>query len=240
MLIDLVSQSNYSSYNISIANLLGLDVAVYLNVILDINNKAIKKKKITDSFFVLNREYIKQITTLEIENQKEIDKKLISLGILEKGDKTNTVKLNISNITAILMSDNESLLSDISKIVKNKKSVKTKKEKEIDFLKEFITATNPELRDAYSDWIESVYAKQGWMSKRSVTTGQEIIDANSNRNLDIALAIINIAAVNGYRDMEWAVSKYNSNYSLNYKTDLGNENIKSASNSQIKLTGEVF
>lgn len=240
MLLDLVSQSNYFSYNVSIANLLGLDIAVYLNLILDINSKAIKKKKISDCFFTVDRDYIKNITTIDVDKQEEIDKKLIKLGILEIDTKnSNIIKLNLSNLTSIVMSSDENLVSDITKIIKKKETKKTKKESQIDYLKSFINTDNPELRDAYSDWIESVIAKQNWMSKRSVISGQAVVDRESNRNLDIALAIINIGAINGYRDMEWAVSKYKDNYNISYKTSFNSENIKSAK-TDINFTGEVF
>ena len=79
-----------------------------------------------------------------------------------------------------------------------------------------ITTTNEELREAYSEWIDTVYTKQGWMSKKSVVLAQQMIDNFSNHNLDIALKIIDIATVNGYRDMEWAITNYKKNYHVNY------------------------
>ena len=240
MLLDLISQTNYSSYNITIANMFGLEIAVYLNVILDINSKAIKKKKISNSYFTVDREYIKQITTIDEDKQKEIDKKLIKLGIIENTDKNNMISLNISVLTSMIMAEDEKLVSDISKIVRSRSSTKTKKEYEMLALKDYVKTNNEELKNAYYDWIESVFAKQGWMSKKSITQGQELVDNFSNHNLDIALTILEIASISGYRDINWAINRYKDNYNILYKTDLTQENIKSAKDSSINFTGDVF
>jgi hypothetical protein len=55
------------------------------------------------------------------------------------------------------------------------------------------------------------------MSKKSVTSAQTLIDEFSNHDLDIALKVIEIASINGYRDMSWAINSYKQNYKLNYK-----------------------
>ena len=33
----------------------------------------------------------------------------------------------------------------------------------------------------------------------------------------MALKVVEIAAINGYRDMEWAINSYKQNYSVKYK-----------------------
>ena len=71
-----------------------------------------------------------------------------------------------------------------------------------------------ELIEAYSDWIDAVYAKQGWMSKKAVTLGQSVVDNFSKRDLDVALAVISIAAMHGYVDMQWAINKYLEQYKV--------------------------
>ena len=70
------------------------------------------------------------------------------------------------------MSENETLVSDIQKVTTatTKTKKKTKAEAIKDEMKSFVIATNQELREAYFDWIDSVFAKQGWMSKKSVVS----------------------------------------------------------------------
>ena len=48
MLIELLSFSNYGSYNVKLANVLGLETAVYLSEIMNINERALRKNKLDD------------------------------------------------------------------------------------------------------------------------------------------------------------------------------------------------
>ena len=65
MLIELLSTSNYVSYNIKLAELLGLHPAIYISELMNINDKAIKKDKLEDDYFTLVRSYITARTTLD-------------------------------------------------------------------------------------------------------------------------------------------------------------------------------
>lgn len=218
MLIDLLSTSNYVSYNVKIAEVLGLHTAVYLSEIMNINDKAIHKNKLSGNYFSVDRSYLQSRTTLTVEEQLTIEDSLLKIGVLEKQSGENNISLNIQVITSILASSDESLIKDIAKIVKSKSVPKrTKAEVICDELKQNIVTTNLELREAYADWIDSVYAKEGWMSKKAVVSAQGVVDQFSNYDLDIALQVINIAAVNGYRDMTWAINSYKKDFNVNYK-----------------------
>lgn len=177
MLIDLISQTNYNSYNVSLAKIIGLHPAIYVNTLLSINSKAINKQKLTnDEYFCVDRNYVQSVTTFDIEEQIQIETLLINLGILKKQEteESNALFLDVSMLTSIMMSENESLVSDIQKVTAatSKTKRKTKSDAIKDEMKSFVTATNQELREAYFDWIDSVYAKQGWMSKKSVLSAQ--------------------------------------------------------------------
>lgn len=218
MLIDLISKSNYGQYNVSIANLLGLETAIYLDLLLDINSKAIRKNKVDDNYFWVDRKYITSRTTLDESKQRAIEKILADVGVLSvNAEDRDSFNINISALYTIVGSDDTDVIADIKKIIKKKSNKKTKDEAIIDNLKGGIVTPNIELRNAYCDWIDSVFAKQGWMSKKSVTAAQTVVDEFSNHNLDIALKIVEIASINGYRDMEWAINSYKQNYSVKYK-----------------------
>ena len=58
MLLDLLSLDNYVSYNIKVAEILGLHAAIYLSELMNINDKAIRKSKTKDNFFTVDRKYI--------------------------------------------------------------------------------------------------------------------------------------------------------------------------------------
>ena len=180
MLIELLSTSNYVSFNIKLAELLGLHTAIYVSELMNINDKAIRKDKISDSSFSLDREYVKKRTTLQIEEQLEIEDQLIKLGVVEKPtDDENCVTLHLNILTTIMMDPDEELIGKIKKLSSSKGNSKgkaTKADAIRQNLKTNILSTNVELIEAYSDWIDAVYAKEGWMSKKAVMLGQQIVD----------------------------------------------------------------
>lgn len=235
MLIDLLSMSNYVSYNVKLANILGLNTAIYISELLNIKDKAMHKNKVRGEYFTVDRKYIQERTTLDEAAQLALEENLLSLGILEKiKGNDNDLSLNVTALTSILMSQDEKLLKDISKIVKAKSSPKRTKSQVIrDNLKENIVTTNEELREAYSEWVDSVYAKDGWMSKKAVVSAQAIVDEFSQHDLDIALKVVGIAAINGYRDMSWAVNTYKKDYNIQY-------HIKPVQTSPVELSSDKF
>ena len=123
MLIELLSMSNYVYFNVKLAEILGLHTAIYLGQIMDINEKAIRKNKVNEYFFTIDREYITKRTTIPEKEQKEIENNLIKIGILERSDKdSNTLLLNLTVLTSILMSPDEDLLKNVEDLAKPKKS----------------------------------------------------------------------------------------------------------------------
>lgn len=239
MLIDLISQANYNSYNISLASVIGLHPAIYVNTLLSINYKAINKQKLTQNeYFCVDRNYIKSVTTFEIQEQESIEKLLIELGILKKQESSdsNSLYLDVSVLTSIMMNENETLISDIKKLSAKKSKIKTKADIIKLELQSYVDTVNPELREAYYDWIDAVYAKQGWMSKKSVVAAQKVVDEFANHNLDVALKVIEIASISGYRDMSWAVNTYKSNYSVQYRVPQNHL----SHNSSVGISSEEF
>lgn len=216
MLIELLSSSNYVNFNVKLAQILGLKPAIYLSQIMDINEKAIRKNKVDNNYFTIDRKYIENRTTLTRDEQVGIEKDLLDIGILEKNvEKRNTICLNISTLTSIMMTPDEDLLKDISSLSKGKKK-RTKSEVIEDNLKENILTTNMELREAYYEWIESVLTKKGMMTKAAVVHAQPTLDKFCNRNLDVALKVLEIASIHGYEDINWAINSYNKEFKVSY------------------------
>jgi hypothetical protein len=216
MLIELLSSSNYVNFNIKLAQILGLKPAIYLSQLMDINEKALRKNKVENNYFTIDRKYIESRTTLTKDEQSSIEKDLLTIGILEKdSEKKNTLSLNITMLTSIMMTPDEDLLKDISSLSKSKKR-KTKSEVIEEHLKDNILTTNTELRDAYYEWIESVLAKRGAMTKAAVIHAQPTLDKFCNRNLDVALKVLEIASIHGYEDINWAINSYNKEFKVNF------------------------
>lgn len=210
MILDLLNYENSISYNITLANILGLEPSIYLSVILGIYSKAVSKKKLDDDgFFTINRDFVKKVTTFTKSVQYDIDSKFRQIKLITVNtNNKDSVKIDLEILTSIVMNDDESLIKDVSNISKKKR---TKKECIADELKRCIKTTNSELRDAYYEWIDSVIQRQNWMTKKSVELGEQTINEYSNHDLDVALSVLNVASINGYRDIQWAINYMQNN-----------------------------
>lgn len=207
MLVELLSQSNYQSFNIKLAHLLGLESSIYLSALIDINEKAYRKDKITeDGFFTVDRDYIEQRTTISKSRQNKIETELNRVGILELSN--DCIKINLDILTSLVLEENENIRKDLSSFRKAA-TAKSKGDYILNGVKSNIDQTLPmELQLAYSNWLDSVYAKFNFINKQTLFNAQLEVNAAANHDLDVAIDIINIAAANGWKDMRWAVKVY--------------------------------
>jgi len=71
---------------------------------------------------------------------------------------------------------------------------------------------------AYQDWVDGVYANpKGFLSKSAIQVFQRTIDEYAKGDLDLALKLIEIATVNGYRDANWAINVFKKDYETSWK-----------------------
>ena len=228
---------NYVNFNIKLAEILGLHPAIYISELLNINEKAVRKEKVANNCFKVVRSYITKRTTLSVQEQKEIDSLLVSIGVLKvNSESSDLLTLDLTMLTSLVSAEP----TDVEKLKKlvntNKPKRRTKAQVIVDQLKTLVVAENEELRQAYFDWIDAVHAKQGWMSAKSVTVGQKTIDTYCNHNLDMALHLLEIASIGGYRDIQWAINTYEKDYKLNYHIPAAPVKARTVS----ELSEEVF
>ena len=241
MLLDLLSLDNYVNYNIKVAELLGLHTAIYLSELMNINEKAVRKLKVNDEYFTVDRKYITQRTTLSKDEQLKIDNQLLELGILNRNEQNqNILTLNINKLISMLNNGVE-LEEEIVKPKQKSVGKKlTKEEQSKQQMKECLDVVNPELYCAYCEWIDAVFAKLHWMSQKAVKVAQTLIDEASQRDLDVALKILEIATINGYKDMSWAIKNYKENYEPSYRIKYSRQAPPVAERSEKDLSEEVF
>lgn len=205
-LFDLLSTDMYVSYNVKLAQVLDLQSAIYISELININRKAIEKNKLKDGFFKIDRNYIESRTTLKREDQKNIDKNLKSIKLLEIGETLDLLKVNMDTLTGLLLGKKE-IVAEV--VQPTKRGRPSKQEIVIRALKGNIETSNEELKIAYENWIDAVCAKQGWMTKIHVIEGEKALNNyNKEKDLDVALEILKIATLGGYRDIEWAIRDY--------------------------------
>lgn len=232
MLIDLLSSDNYGRYNVKVAEIFGLEQAVYLDAVLSIYEKAVRKNKVSDCFFVLNRSYLEKRTTLNEEKQKEIEAGFSKLGVITVKESC-TIKVDVVLLLNLIGSDDEDLHEGAKKLIdiKSKSKRKTKKEVQVEIAKKEISTGDSELDSILAQWVDAVFAKQGWINKMTVTEGQKKLIDYSAPNLTKAKAVAKIATIGAYRDMQWAINQYkeqhpeekmltSTNRSVNVSTEL--------------------
>lgn len=207
MLINLISLSNYQSYNVILAQALGLNTAVYLNALIEINEKAIRKNKLENDHFLIDRKYITERTTLGKSQQRNIEKTLEAAHIIHKKD-DDYIKVNIDILSGIMMGENETIVNDLSFLKTNDKQKRT--ESILIAVKRHINGNYPQdMKDAYSEWLDVIQNKFGFVSKQMILDAQRVVDKEADHNVDVAIDIINIASANGWKDMRYAVQTYN-------------------------------
>jgi hypothetical protein len=194
---------------------MGLHTAIHTSELLNLTMTAEQQGTLVDGFFTVNREYITKRTTMLESEQRKIENELYKIGVLTYGKDEDTVYMNADTLVTLMLGTDEKLLEKAKKI--SKKSWKPTKEEGIKInLKNNIKTTNAELRMAYEEWIDAVYDRQGWLNKKCVEMAEEMVDSFSHRNLDVALKLLEIASANGYRDISWAIKKYNEKPAVTY------------------------
>lgn len=214
MLIDLLNSANYIMVNRDAISILGLNAAVYCSELLNIYKKASTKNKLIDEkYFKIDRKYITKQTSLSEEDQIKCDLNLVKVNIIEISESDpNVIFFDIEVYASILSSEDVKLLDNVSKKVKvtNPKGTKaTQRACIINSLKDSIRCNTYEVLVALRDWIDSIMANpQNYLSVQQVSLFKDRLDDYCNGDLQLALKIIEIATIHGYRDCQWAINTY--------------------------------
>lgn len=241
MLLDLMNSENYISFNIELAHKVGLESAVYCAELLNIYKKAYNKKKLIDNEYIkLDRNYIYNKTSLLTEDQLRCDLNLIKINVIKKNvDNPDIIKLDIQLLASIISSDDVKLKENIKELV-TKKSPRGLKESSrqymISELKNSIVCSNYELLTALRGWVDGVYANpKGFLSKQSIKLFQDTLNNYTQGDLDLALRIVNIATIQGYRDCQWAINSYEEDLKIKKKNLFQYSTV----NNQVRTTEQV-
>lgn len=223
MLIDLMS--NEMSYNVKLANLIGVGNAIYVSALSKLMFKSIEDKTFENDCFKVDQKYIYKISGITPKDQINLDPKLEKYNIIKFNNLRDRITLNLDVIIDII-SNKEIKKTTLDKILKDQKTTDKLSKRQIicNNLKKFIVCSNQELLDAYNGWVEGVYANpKGFLSERSIRIFQNTINDYTKGDLDIALKLIDIATVNGYRDATWAINKYEEQKPKQIKPKLNNQ-----------------
>jgi len=228
MNLDLLSTTyGQTTFNIKLAHTIGLKSALYWSVLVDALYQAKKKNKVTeDGYFVLDRKFVYNMTTLTTPEQKECEKILNTLGYLENGNKVNSVRVDVAGIVELIQTDDEKRIEQIktlvSKIVDVDKAA-MKVEGINKSLKSKITETDLDIADALYGWVDSLGGKA---NVKTVEIFQEDLNKYT-RDKKVKLELIRRATVTGYRDLSWIINSYERDIG---KTSIATKQVSAPSN----------
>lgn len=203
MLLDLIDTNNYAMYNVKLAQIVGLDAAVYCSQLLTIQSKAQRKKKMVGNYFCVDREFITKQTSLTVERQLVLDNELVKLQILQR-DETNVdlLLVNIDILSSIIASEDIELQTNITQIIVDDKQAK--REAKMQAIKQKLMAglkcPNVEMQAALMNWIDAVNANPKVPPVNKMLLKKFYDDVNAytkGEDLDLALWIINTSAAYG-------------------------------------------
>lgn len=232
MLLDVFDNDNSISVNYRTIQIFGLPTAVYLTELINIYKKATRKNKLVeDGYFKVDRKYVNNVLCLTPEEQIICDLNLIKTSVLKKSsDNPDILKIDVKLYLSLLCSEDMKLYDDVKKQMKVQKPKGTKesqRQQYINVLKNSIECSNYELLTALRDWVEGVYARpNGFLSKSSIKIFQDTLNSYTKGDLDLALRVVQIATVQGYRDCQWAINMLEDS----------EKRKKKQNNSQIRVT----
>ena len=213
MLLDIFNEDNNIVINYKAISLFGLNTAAYFTLLISIYKKAVRKNKLDNDYFNLDRNYVRKLLRLSEEEQLICDHNLMMLSILKKSSEDpNKIKLDLNLYLSTIASEDVKLIEDVRKQMKvlHPKTVKqSQRQIQINTLKNCIECSNYELLTALRDWVDGVYARpNGFLSKASIKVFQDTLNNYTQGDLDLALRLVQIATVQGYRDCQWAINLY--------------------------------
>ena len=193
------------SYNVYVANALGIKSAVFLSYLWS------KMPESADEDICMTREEIQYSTGMSEDEQVSVEKSLSTNNIISvvpfKGNTSkNHYHYNDNAFNAVVDIDT-SIVSICSK-EKEVKPRKTARQIAVQSLKSAITVDNPLLNQYLCDWIDAVYANpKNNLTKQGVQFCiNDLLKYSTND--DIRIEVVKLAIKRCLRDLNWAIEAY--------------------------------
>ena len=215
MLSDVVSPSSYLTFNIKVAQVIGLLNAVYCAELLDIYSKAKRKEKLDENqFFVVDRNYIKVRTTISSEEQYLCDSALSKVNLIEiSTESPNKIYFNVEKFMKIIAEEDMKAITKLYRktlLPTNEfEANKLKRENVRETLHKTVCVTNERIQEALCSWIDVIFNnKKLFITKATVEMFQKTLCEYVQSDVEKAIKIINNAKAFGFTDCLDAISSY--------------------------------
>lgn len=228
------------AYSADVAKIFGVHSAVLLATLDNLLNIARVNGDCSGRVLV-SREDIYETTAIDEKSQLAAENILSSIGVLSVTPAKNSKRLSYSIDEKKLR---EVLLSNVSIVglctQEAPKEKTTKKREQGSRVKKAIDYGDEQVDEKLKSWLSSLYEiGKGGLSKESVCMQQEELKKFSKGNNAVAIEVINIAIKNGWRNLEWAIRRYQETNNKNNSYNFSNyNNIKSSRDDN--LSEEVF
>ena len=212
MYVDILSQNAFVSYNVKMANLVGLNAAVYLAVISNVAYDEVTGGTNNTGIFELDRNWIEAKTALTVEEQYVCDNILSRLGIIEVLDDDRVkVGIHFDVVASILTESDLKVLDELRKKAKVKRG-EEKHSKNYYIIKRIKTKVEekslPEVvKTAINTWLDALAEKNQAISSQAVDIWINTIDSYTN-NDSVKVKIYEQAAMLGMYNVNNAIQKY--------------------------------
>lgn len=228
MIEQVLDRSNYVEFNSTLAHLIHVDRAVYLNELITISHKSIRKDKRDQGYFILDRQYMRERTTYDEEHQLQMDKYLQHLGLIAVSpENPNAIMVNYNTYRSILcMESSDDLITNVTVStdtyelprVKKKREPKPPKEKKKtknELLLEEALAAIPDGNDALKEgmiqWVTYTWRSYG-INDMLVKKVYSVLSVETKGDVNAMIAIFEKATESGWKNYEAMVKWYRNTY----------------------------
>lgn len=210
-------------YNVDVAKKFGLCSATFINLL--------QKSAIlfSNNDIVLTREMIYDLTGLDEQMQKTVEKALIDCGVISvknfKGyeNKYHYI-LNNDRFVQILNSVVDDFTGcSIKYSNPNNLQAKSKKIIITNKLKNSVNVDDPILKQYIFDWIDSLYENKKSLTVKGLQLFlQDLMKYKDENSVDDCINVLKIAIKNGWKDIGWAMLKNNESKATDNSKNFAN------------------
>jgi hypothetical protein len=223
-----MSVNSYGRYNIYLAKLLGLEVAVYYDLLILIADLAVSKNKrkhtlTSDGYFKVDRKYIRDQTSISTENQRIYDLALSKLHVLyiDETDK-DLITLDLQTMYDFIVDSEKdsnkkscfkAILSEVKDESKKQKSI-TKKQNMINRWLTWIAGSD-KLKDVYTRSFE-IWYEQNYQTDLEIQARIDLINKCST-NEQFKIEVLKHNILTKYRDLNFDIEAVKKTFKVPQK-----------------------
>lgn len=210
-MLNALDSSNFFQFNITAAQILGLNNAIYCSELINISQKASRKGRVSNGFFMLDRDYIAHRTTLDLETQYLCDASLSKVGIVEVSRESHdSVRLDYGRFVQVVTGEDYRTLGEIARKARSVTPADTREAKARKTLRNLqarVNSGNADIDVALRHWIE-VTCEKSFMSGDTVDDFQKVLMQYAGVDMKKAMRIVEIATSQAWTSCTKAIASY--------------------------------